>query len=477
MKHRIWKVAVTGMLMILLTAGAALTGCRFTSEDTSAKDTAKDEEDHAIVVLGPDGVTVVNEIIDPDDTYNVMSSDISNWQEVNALPADAEKLYTFIDYQKVFDHSVLGNSNKFWVVSVQEKLYRSGDTYYLEVGRMADGRSGITVNVNACYQLPDSVGEEYIRLAEDTEQFLSGEDSNMSSGFWEDYEAEFEKEFDIDLEAWTKDMEAWAEDAETWAEDVETWADDVETWADDVETWADDVDRYTERIDEKMDELDDYFDEYDWYWDIVFENNRLDRNIDRFLNWTEGILEVGIGVLIRIIIGILFIPFLILYILGAVGLYRMARKLGYGSPWLAWIPIANLYLMFMLPGGSFRVLAVNKVIEKRENAFWIFVGGAIAKKILQTISFVPGGRLFFFFGDAIDLVWLIFAIFFLYPLYKDLFGLFETEGKAKAFAIWSLILPFLLPIFLLAASSKEPKRPEEPPVLLQETDSGAAAAL
>lgn len=477
MKHRIWKVAVTGMLMILLTAGAALTGCRFTSEDTSAKDTAKDEEDHAIVVLGSDGVTVVNEIIDPDDTYNVMSSDISNWQEVNALPADAEKLYTFIDYQKVFDHSVLGNSNKFWVVSVQEKLYRSGDTYYLEVGRMADGRSGITVNVNACYQLPDSVGEEYIRLAEDTEQFLSGEDSNMSSGFWEDYEAEFEKEFDIDLEAWTKDMEAWAEDAETWAEDVETWADDVETWADDVETWADDVDRYTERIDEKMDELDDYFDEYDWYWDIVFENNRLDRNIDRFLNWTEGILEVGIGVLIRIIIGILFIPFLILYILGAVGLYRMARKLGYGSPWLAWIPIANLYLMFMLPGGSFRVLAVNKVIEKRENAFWIFVGGAIAKKILQTISFVPGGRLFFFFGDAIDLVWLIFAIFFLYPLYKDLFGLFETEGKAKAFAIWSLILPFLLPIFLLAASSKEPKRPEEPPVLLQETDSGAAAAL
>lgn len=470
MKQGTWRIAVTGMLIVLLTAGTALTGCRFSSEDNSGKSTKKEEADHAVVVLGPDGITVVNEIINPDDTYNVMSSDVSSWQEVSALPADAEKLYTFIDYQKVFDHSVLGNSNKFWVVSVQERLYRSGDTYYLEMGRMADGKSGITVNVKACYQLPDSVGEAFVELAEDTEDFLSGEASDMSSGFWEDYEAEFEKEFDIDLEAWTKDME-------TWAEDAEAWADDVETWAEDVETWADDVDRYVERIDEKMDEIDDYFDEYDWYWDIVFENNRLDWNIDRFLNWTEGILEVGIGVLIRIIIGILFIPFLILYILGAVGLYRMAKKLGYGSPWLAWIPIANLYLMFMLPGGSFRVLAVNKVIEKRENAFWIFAGGAIAKRILQTISFVPGGRLFFFFGDAIDIVWLIFAIFFLYPLYKDLFCLFESESKAKAFAVWSLILPFLLPIFLLTASSKEPKRPSEPPVLLQETDSGAAAAL
>ncbi len=463
MKHRIWKVAITGMLAVLLIAGAALTGCRFSSEDTSGKSTGTDEEDHAVVVLGPDGVTVVNEIINPDDTYNVMSSDVSTWQEVSALPTDAERLYTFIDYQKVFDHSLLGSSNKFWVVSVQERLYRSGDTYYLEIGKMADGRSGITVSVNACYQLPDSVGEEFIRLAEDTEDYLSGTASDSTSGFWKDYEAEFEKELDIDLEAWTKDIEAWA--------------DDVETWADDVEEWADGVDRYADRIDEKMDELSDYFDDYDWYWDIVFENNRLDWHIDRFLNRTEGILEFGIGVLIRVILGILFIPFLILYILGAVGLYRMARKTGYGSPWLAWIPIANLYLMFLLPGGSFRVLAINKVIEKRENAFWIFAGGAIAKKILQTVSFVPGGRLFFFFGDAVDLVWLIFAIFFLYPLYKDLFSLFEAEGRAKAFAVWSVILPFLLPIFLLIASSKEPKKPAEPPVLLQKEDSGAAAAL
>lgn len=80
------------------------------------------------------------------------------------------------------------------------------------------------------------------------------------------------------------------------------------------------------------------------------------------------------------------------------------------------------------------------------------------KHMIQWILAFPGGRMFFLFEDAVSIVWLVFLLFFLYPLYKDLFSLFEAEQKATVFAVLSLILPILLPIFLLAASSKEPKQ-------------------
>ena len=34
---------------------------------------------------------------------------------------------------------------------------------------------------------------------------------------------------------------------------------------------------------------------------------------------------------------------IVLYVLGALGLSRMAKKLGVENPWMAWLPIFNIY--------------------------------------------------------------------------------------------------------------------------------------
>lgn len=420
-----WKKVITGIGVILLFV--SLAGCGNASGYTSAQ---KTYGEHEVVVLESDGVTIKNIITDTDD-YVVFSSDISSWQEVSSLPQGAEELYTFIDYEKVKDRSLIGNSGKFWLVSVQETLYRVEDTYYLKLGMISDGKNGIVINANTYYQLPASIGEKYITMAENNAEFL-GSSGSSTSWVIEDY-AEWVDEY----------FEGHEEAAEEY------------------------FDYYADRLDDKMDAFDEYFEEttipwieeeFDGDWDLVIENNRIERWMNHSFDRLGGIIELGVGILIRVIIGVLFIPFIVLYILGAVGLYRMARKLGHGSPWLAWIPIANLYLMFTLPGKPFRVLALNKIIEKRENAFWIFLAVAMAKHMIQWILAFPGGRMFLLFEDAVSIVWLVFLLFFLYPLYKDLFSLFEAEQKATVFAVLSLILPILLPIFLLAASSKEPKQ-------------------
>lgn len=434
------KKVISGLWIIILIA--IMTGCQssfvYAAEETDREST--------VVVLEPDGMTVKNIITDADE-YDVFCSDISNWQAVSSLPQEAEELYTYIYYEKVEDHSLLNNSGKFWLVSVQETLYRAGDTYYLKMGRISDGKEGIVLNMNACCKLPDSVGEQYMDLAEDNEDYLL---SGSSAPSWV-------------LENYEKGLEEYFEAREDAVEDY--------------------FDSYEDRIEDEMDAFDQYFEEetipwieehFDKDWDLVIED-RIDRWLDRSFERMGGIIEVGVGVLVRFIISIIFLPFIVLYILGAVGLYRMARKLGYGSPWLAWIPIANLYLMFILPGKPFRVLALNKVIEKRENAFWIFVAVAIAKRVLEGILEFPGGRLFFLADDAVGIVWLVFLIFFLYPLYKHLFSLFVTEHRAVVFSVLSLILPFLLPIFLLAASSKTPRDAGD--VLSAQTTEGKSVSV
>lgn len=101
--------------------------------------------------------------------------------------------------------------------------------------------------------------------------------------------------------------------------------------------------------------------------------------------------DVWIGILI--LIGIcIFITFLFLmlafacsfYVLQSIGLYKMAKKLGHDSPWLAWIPFANIYLMFILPKHSFEPLIIKTEIISRVNAFWIYMGVTFGINILSS---------------------------------------------------------------------------------------------
>lgn len=417
------KKVIIGLWVILLLV--SLTGCRNASRNTSARAGAGER---AVVVLESDGVGIKNITSDVDD-YAVFSSDISSWQMVSQLPPEAEELYTFIYYEKKKDLSLINNSGRFWLVSMQETLYRTEDAYYLKLGILSDDKDGIVINADTYYRIPDSIGEKYIDMAENNAEFL-GRDRVSPS--------------------WT----------------IETYADWMDEYFEEQEEAAEEYfDYYADRLDAQADTIDRYLEgevipwveaELDSDWDLVIEN-RIEGWLDHFFDHLGAMIEVGVGVFVCVILGVFLIPFIVLYILGAVGLYRMARKVGYDSPWLAWIPIANLYLMFALPKKPFRILALNKIMEKRENAFWIFLAVAMAKDALQWGLDLSGGSIFFLFEKAVSIVWLAFLIFFLYPLYKDLFVLFESEQKATVFAVLSLILPILLPFFLLAAAAKEPK--------------------
>lgn len=177
--------------------------------------------------------------------------------------------------------------------------------------------------------------------------------------------------------------------------------------------------------------------------------------------------DVWIGILI--LIGIcIFITFLFLmlafacsfYVLQSIGLYKMAKKLGHDSPWLAWIPFANIYLMFILPKHSFEPLIIKTEIISRVNAFWIYMGVTFGINILSSVFSVfldvpMLGILCSMIVVVLELVIIFATIVFQYPLYRDLLEIFFSKESASVCAIVGIIFPAAISIILFIAGRKE----------------------
>ena len=156
---------------------------------------------------------------------------------------------------------------------------------------------------------------------------------------------------------------------------------------------------------------------------------------------------------------LIFIVVIATYIAQAWGLYQMAKKVGYRKSWLAWIPYANHWLMFNLPTKEYKVLALNKVLN-RNKAFWIYiaitVGGAYVMAAIGMIPYI--GQLIAVLGRLVILVATIFMIF---PMYKDMFLMYYEDSNAQGYAIASTIGAFVAPILpallMVFTSGKTPR--------------------
>lgn len=164
----------------------------------------------------------------------------------------------------------------------------------------------------------------------------------------------------------------------------------------------------------------------------------------------------GLLIFFLVMMGIIFLLVIGFYVLRSIALYKIAKKLGYPDPWLAWIPYASTYLMFVLPEKPFQVLAINTRLEKRSTAFFIWLAISLGSNVIGgIIAIIPLiGTLIVTFLPILEAIVLIFL---LYPMYHDLFSLFVDDSQAVVFAIISMLFAPVMIIFLLIVSGKEPR--------------------
>lgn len=148
------------------------------------------------------------------------------------------------------------------------------------------------------------------------------------------------------------------------------------------------------------------------------------------LDWlgTAVLAALGIFALLFFAIGIVF------YILKSIGLSTLAARRGIDNPWLAWIPVADLYIMGLLVG---EMDVMDYHIDNL--GLWcplIFVGGGI----LSTTPVI---------GWLISLVLMVFAILFIYKFFE------MYTDQAVLYTVLSTLL-LLLPVFIYVIRNNEP---------------------
>lgn len=182
------------------------------------------------------------------------------------------------------------------------------------------------------------------------------------------------------------------------------------------------------------------------------------------MNEYEAILEaVSAGTeIMQAVLGL--VMSLAVYILQGIALYRMAGKLGIGSPWLAFVPIGNVWLLGKIADANEAVPKHAKRLLILNILLLIPVSGVLGVALGALLAGIPelgvGAIAFMFtFGIAM-LVLAIVCSVFTYIAYYRICENFAQENKTGYFLgillggmCCSELIP---PILLLVLSGKEP---------------------
>ena len=192
----------------------------------------------------------------------------------------------------------------------------------------------------------------------------------------------------------------------------------------------------------------------------------------------EGAAVGAAGVVTGILLIVWFLAMgfsLVMYVLNAVGLYRIAKRRGIHHAWLAWVPIGCNWLLGSI-SDHYQYVAKQKVTSKRKvllnlslilvACLLVLIGGVVAL-VLATEGMA---------GDAamvlavalmliayLGMLGLAIAItVFCYIAYYDLFRSCKP-GNAVLFLVLSIIFNVTLAFFVFACSKSDEGMPERRP--------------
>lgn len=125
-----------------------------------------------------------------------------------------------------------------------------------------------------------------------------------------------------------------------------------------------------------------------------------------------------------------------MYVLSSVGLYRLAINQKIDNPWIAWIPIANMYIL----GSLIKNIKIDSYeIPRIELVLPI---GCLLTMLLSPIPLI---------GWIINIAYFVLCLLTIFKLYK-----MYRPNQAVVWLILSIILPFMGPIFLFVMRNDTP---------------------
>lgn len=186
----------------------------------------------------------------------------------------------------------------------------------------------------------------------------------------------------------------------------------------------------------------------------------------------EGFAMGFVGVVLALIVIFALVALVVSvtsYVLSAIGLYRIAKRRGIHHAWLAWIPVANSWLLGSV-SDHYQYVSNHKITKRRTVLLILSIviwALSVVQGICTGLVGIMSGADGYIMGMSIVIGVLSFAIMgasvalmvFGYMAYYDLFRSCKP-GSAVLFLVLGIIFSFTLPFFVFAISGSDKGMPE-----------------
>lgn len=178
---------------------------------------------------------------------------------------------------------------------------------------------------------------------------------------------------------------------------------------------------------------------------------------DEFYN--EALFDTGVmwSVLgaVLVILAIVLVFALVSYVLQSVAMYTIAKRRGIKNPGLAWVPVANYWVLGCI-SDQYKYVTRGKVQNRRK----VMLGLQIAAVVLSIVgtsveAFVPNASSIFTLANyGVSIVSLVFWYMALYDLYCSC-----NPDNGVLYLVLSIIIGVTQPFFMLACRNKDKGMP------------------
>ena len=190
-------------------------------------------------------------------------------------------------------------------------------------------------------------------------------------------------------------------------------------------------------------------------------------------------LESGLWLILRTLFGMPMLLSLATYVLTALALYTIARRRGLKNPWLAWIPVADCWLLGSLSDQYHYVVKGEHKSKRKILLFfriltavmWISLIGLLVNLCFHAVGSVFWGtmsdeRIFQILHQALNLLvvclpligisiaYAVFRYMALYDIYKSL-----DPANCVLFLVLSILFGVTEPFFLFFSRNKDDGMP------------------
>lgn len=187
--------------------------------------------------------------------------------------------------------------------------------------------------------------------------------------------------------------------------------------------------------------------------------------VDRALSIFGKLLTGGVAPLVSIAI----------YVFTALALYTIAKRRGIACAWLAWVPVARLWVLGSL-SDQYRYLTQGQLKHKRitllvwKGVSWVLTGGIVVSAIAAVAGASVGAILTVL---CLTLVVVCAAIVYVVLYFMALYDVYAScdPQNATVYLVLSIFFGFLVPVFLFLSRNLEKGMPPR-----KETAENAASA-